>query len=80
MPNVVYFTAIVAPPGCRITGGVVSAVSGTWKEASGAVKAIGTGCRYGDIIQLLNVVGDLHLHNTVIVCYIVFIIIYVYLL
>lgn len=76
MPNVVYFTAIVAPPGCRITGGVVSAVSGTWKEASGAVKAIGTGCRYGDITQLLNVVGDLHLHNTVIV--LVFIIIYVF--
>lgn len=67
MTNVVYFTAIVAPPGCRITGGVVSAVSGTWKEASGAVKAIGTGCRYGDIIQLLNVVGNLHLHTCILV-------------
>lgn len=61
-PNVVYFTAIVAQPGCRITGGVVSAVSGTWKEASGAVKTIGTRCRYGDITQLLHLVGDLHLH------------------
>lgn len=67
MPNVVYFTAIVAPPGGRITGGVVSAVSGTWKEASGAVKTIGTGCRYGDIIQLLNVVGNLHLHTCILV-------------